>query len=65
MMSHDDCFDNCAGKNKEVLYRYNFVHIWESQHVVNTNIFLPNPKEIMITVSNTVQPVQTGILSIP
>ena len=56
MLRHDDSPDNSAGKIGEVLYRYNFVHIWESQHVVKisgTNIFLRNLRKRMITVSNT------------
>ena len=53
MMRHDDSSDNLAGEIKEVLHRYNCVHIWESQHVVNKNIFLRHLRERMITVSNT------------
>ena len=53
MMRHDDSPDNLAGEIKEVLHRYNCVHIWESQHVVNKNIFLRHLRERMITVSNT------------
>ena len=55
MLRHDDSPNNSAGKIKEVLYRYNFVHIWESQHVKisGTNIFLRILRKRMITVSNT------------
>ena len=53
MMRHDDSPDNWVGKIEKVLYRYNFVHIWKSQLVVNKNIFLRNLWKRMITVSNT------------
>ena len=53
MMLHDDCSDNWAGKIKEVLFRFNFVDIWESQQVVNTDLFLRNLRDRMIHVSNT------------
>ena len=53
MMRHDDSLDNWAGKLKKYCIAIILHILWESQHVVNTNICLRHLRERMITVSNT------------